>query len=378
MSPPLAIVPVAGMQQFEVMGPDGETTWSVNGEKGGGALQGTVDGTGRYTAPAQVPGALPVVVTARIGEDTAGASTDVLSREVLAGDLGIVQSVAYLSGLARVYTAEVSLGAGPGKSVAGVSQSSTIFDVTEGSPAQVAQFAGEDIPKMIAFAGSDGKEHLLLAAKTTGRVIRFSPQTEQTTTVVTGLDEPASLVLDLVNGDLLVAERDRVTRVAGTELNLGLAGAPAGVIRRPLGDVIEGLTPAGVAVDRCSGDIYVSDSARREIRKVERLSGEEVVVADDLADPGQLLGLYRSGISCRESFHLLITERGADRVLILTSRIGLQTWVSSPGIRGPGSQGHLPGSGPGRYTDSRAWNPAQRSHRRSRPGGRGSGGSVRG
>ena len=333
VSPPLAIVPVAGMQQFEVMGPDGETTWSVNGEKGGGALQGTVDGTGRYTAPAQVPGALPVVVTARIGEDTAGASTDVLSREVLAGDLGILQSVAYLSGLARVYTAELSLGAGPGKSVAGVSQSSTIFDVTEGSPAQVAQFAGEDIPKMIAFAGSDGKEHLLLAAKTTGRVIRFSPQTEQTTTVVTGLDEPASLVLDLVNGDLLVAERDRVTRVAGTELNLGLAGAPAGVIRRPLGDVIEGLTPAGVAVDRCSGDIYVSDSARREIRKVERLSGEEVVVADDLADPGQLLGLYRSGISCRESFHLLITERGADRVLILTSRIGLQTWVSSPGIR---------------------------------------------
>ena len=58
-----------------------------------------------------------------------------------------------------------------------------------------------------------------------------------------------------------------------------------------------------------------------------------VRVADDLADPGQLLGLYRSGISCPESFHLLIKERGADRVLLLTSRIGPTEWVSSPGIR---------------------------------------------
>ena len=333
VSPPLAIVPVAGMQQFEVMGPAGASTWSVNGEEGGGAVQGRVDGTGRYTAPAQVPQALPVVVTARIGEDTAGASTDVLSREVLLGDLGIVQSVAYLSGLARVFTAELSLGAGPQKSVAGVSESSTIFDVTAGLPAQVAQFAGEDIPKMIAFAGSDGKEYLLLAARTTGRVIRLNPQTQQTRTVVTGLDEPVSLVLDPVTGDLLVAERDRVTRVAAVELNQGLAGAPAGVARRPLGEVIEGLSPAGVAVDRCSGDIYVSDSARGEVRKIERLSGVAVTVADDLADPGQLLGLYRSGVSCLESFHLLITERGADRVLLLTSRIGPAEWVASPGIR---------------------------------------------
>ena len=333
VSPPLAIVAVAGMQKFEVMGPAGDATWSVNGDEGGGALQGRVDATGRYTAPAQIPEALPVVVTARIGEDTAGASTDVLSREVLAGDLGVVQSVAYLSGLARVYTAELSFGAGPQKSIAGVSESSAIFDVTEGSSVQIAQFAGEDIPKMIPFVGSDGKEYLLLAARTTGRVIRLNPQTQQTTTVVTGLDEPVSLVLDPVTGDLLVAERDRVTRVAPGQLNQGLAGAPAGVTRRPLGEVIEGLTPAGLAVDRCSGDIYISDSARGEVQKIERLSGAEVTVAEDLADPGQLLGLYRSGISCPESFHLLITERGADRVSILTSRIGLQTWVSSPGIR---------------------------------------------
>ena len=335
VSPPLAIVPVAGMQQFEVMGPDGEPTWSVNGEEGGGALQGTVDPTGRYTAPAQIPGALPVVVTARIGEDTAGASTDVLSREVLAGDLGIVQSGAYLSGLQRVYTAELSLGAGPGKKVAGVSESSTIFDVTGGLSAQVAEFAGEDIPKMIPFQGIDDKEYLLLAGRTTGRIIRLNPETQQTTTVVTGLDEPVSLVLDSVSvsGDLLVAERVRVTRVAGRELNQGLAGAPAGVARRPLGNVIEGLTPAGVTVDRCTGDIYVSDRATGEVRKADRLSGAAVTVAEDLADPGQLLGLYRSGISCFESFHLLITERGADRVLLLTSRIGPTEWVSSPGIR---------------------------------------------
>ncbi len=258
VSPPLAIVPVAGIQQFEVMGPDGETTWSVNGEEGGGALQGTVDPTGRYTAPVQIPGALPVVVTARVGED---------------------------------------------------------------------------IPKMIAYVGIDDNEYLLLAAKTTGRVIRLEPQTQAMTTVVTGLDEPVSLVLDSVNRDLLVAERDRVTRVAGSELNQGLAGAPTGVSRRPLGNVIGGLTPAGVAVDRCTGGIYVSDSASGEVRRIERLSGAAVTVAEGLADPGQLLGLYRTGISCLESFHLLITERGADRVLLLTSRIGPEQWVVSPGIR---------------------------------------------
>ena len=333
VSPALAIVPVAGMQQFEVSGPKGVAEWSVNGDEGGGAVQGTIDGTGRYTAPALIPGSLPVVVAARIGEDSAGATTDVLGREVLAGNLGVVQSVAYLSGLQRLYTSELSAGPGPSGSSPQGGQNSTIFDVTGGLPAQLAEFSGEDVPKIIRFLGSDGKEYLLLAAKTTGRVLRLDPQSAQSSAVVTGLQEPVALVIDSVNGDLLVAEEDRVIRVAADQLSGGLAGTPSGAGQGPLGDVVTGLSPAGLAVDRCSGDIYVSDAATGDIRRVDRLSGAMERAADDLLGPGQLLGLYRAGITCPDSFHLLIAEREAERVSLLTPQAGPLEWVSSPGIR---------------------------------------------
>ena len=73
VSPPLAIVAVAGMQQFEVMGPDGETTWSVNGEEGGGALQGRVGPTGRSSPEKWTPQTVKKTVTKEVSKcrDTA-------------------------------------------------------------------------------------------------------------------------------------------------------------------------------------------------------------------------------------------------------------------------------------------------------------------
>ena len=154
--------------------------WGVNGIMGGTAQAGTINAGGLYTAPAVIPMPLPVTIMAMANNQTAGASVDVQSKTVLVGGLRIVQSVAYLAGLDKLYTSELSFGASPGRarSPQGPTEQSTIFHVTTHDPPQsVAQF-NDDIPKMISYAGVDGTEFLLLAGRSTGRILRLDPEAE--------------------------------------------------------------------------------------------------------------------------------------------------------------------------------------------------------
>lgn len=70
-------------------------------------------------------------------------------------------------------------------------------------------------------------------------------------------------------------------------------------------------------MDRCSGNVYISKRAAGEIRELDRGTGENRRLVDGLAQPGQLLALYRTGFTCPSSFQLLVIEEGRDQVTLV-------------------------------------------------------------
>ena len=337
VSPPLAILGPGQSQQFQLTlggaSAAGATIWGVNGLAGGNPQTGTISAGGLYTAPAVLPMAQPVTITASDDNQTAGASVDVQAKTVLVSGLGIVQSIAYLSGLEKLYTSELSFGAGPSqeKSLQGTEQS-TIFDVTTGSQQSVAVF-GDDIPKMISYLAADGKEYLLLAGRSSGSIRRLDPQAETSVEVATGLNGPNALVIDPGTGDLLVAEADQVSTIPASQINQGLTGAGLAEVEIPSGgrQTATAEAPTGIAVDPCQGDVYISQASTGEVLRINRLTGEVTVLAEGLYNPTHLLVLSRLGISCPVSTHVLVVERHDFRTQTQTSQGQIRLIVPATG-----------------------------------------------
>ncbi|HEY3130293.1 MAG TPA: hypothetical protein VGL91_12610 [Acidobacteriota bacterium] len=342
--PALAPVQVASSQTFQVQNGSGNFNWKVNGTPGGNPTLGTISSSGLYSAPSVVPVPQSLTITAETTTQIAGASVDVLRKDVLVGGLGQVKSVAYLGSLKKLYDAELSVLSA--SQPAATTTTSGIFEVSpSGAKTLVASFSNELIPKMIPFTASNGTEYLLLAAQTSGRVVRLNPVTQQSVNVATGLNQPAALVIDPISGDLLVAEADQISVVdkdtlegPGVTKNTqrsprvwpraqmkSNSDAPSAVTLLPLG-------ATGVADDACTGDIYFSDARAGAIVKRIRLTGQVVTIVSGLKNPGQLLAFYRSGVSCPGSLQLLVVEQGADRIsLVIPTDASLTPWIIAPG-----------------------------------------------
>ncbi len=322
VEPDLAILATGRSQDFEVSGAAGTPAWSVNGVPGGNDTVGTIGADGLYRAPEALPEKLPVTISAQLANLTAGASVDVISPQVLYGGLGLVQSIAYLSGQQRLFSAELLVlgqtegsltptGASPGDSA--------VFDVTGGERISLASFPGEDIPKMIPFRPGDGGEYLLMAARTSGRILRLDPDSGESVTVASGLDSPSAIVLDPGSGDLLVAEATRITTVNAARLQQSLASTSRE--HRVRGRLAEQIAPRGVAIDACTGDVYFSDAASLAIRVIDRERGDTETVVEGV-EAGQLLAVYREGLPCPASLRLLAVEPGARRVSLVNPADG--------------------------------------------------------
>jgi hypothetical protein len=81
VSPTSATVPLGGTQQFTAsLNGTVQTTamWSVNGVQGGNSTVGTIDSTGRYTAPASFPSPNALMVTASASGASGSASLTVV------------------------------------------------------------------------------------------------------------------------------------------------------------------------------------------------------------------------------------------------------------------------------------------------------------
>ncbi|HEY3188472.1 MAG TPA: hypothetical protein VGJ70_13420, partial [Solirubrobacteraceae bacterium] len=267
-----------------------------------------------------------------------------LDKSGLAGDLRVVQSVAYLEGLGKLYAAEfTALGSFAGFSAAAAPSSgdSQVVEIApSGSRTVAASFTGENIAKLLSFRAADGRDYLLLAARTTGRILRFDPARRQFQTVVSGLKEPSALVLDPSSGDLLVAENDRVTTIGRAAIESGLAPVPLAARRilasappaaaAPLAQIAGA---AGLAVDQCTGKLYATLPVEGLLVEYHHATGALRTVLSGLSDPGALLGFYRAGVSCPDSFHLLLSERGRERTLVVLPASGaFSDWVPTSAV----------------------------------------------
>ena len=335
LRPPLAILEPGAQQSFEVEGLVGPLEWSVNGATGGDATVGRINGVGTYTAPALIPEDQPVTVAANSEADAVGASVDVLSPEAFRSDLGILQSIAYLGGLQKLFTAELVATAAPADSSGPLQTafSTRIVDATE-EVSQTLVTIPDEVSKMIPFTGEDDQEYMLMSAPNTGRVLRLDPVTGAFATVVEGLNQPTALALDVINGDLLVAEETEVSSIPLASLNVGLAGSVSLTGQAlPVKKKVFDLPRGRIAVNECNGNIYVALPARGEIVEFVRFTGSLRTIAQDLANPGQLLGFYRDRMGCPNSFHLLVPERGAARIQLAIPAIGeIRPWLDASGV----------------------------------------------
>ncbi len=344
MKPAMAIVPPGSSQRFQVEGAKSSPVWKVNGSPGGSAATGTINGQGVFLAPKAIPERQVVTITADVDTQSAGASADVIAKGSFISDLRLVKSVAYLESLSKIYAAElVSLGTGAPKPLAeekAPPNNSYIFEVSQSAPQKsVATFEGETIAKIIPMKVTESKEYLLLLGQTGGRVIRLDPSDNTWRVVVSGLDSPASMVFDPVTGDLLVAEREKVSKIGRNLLLDGLEKAPRAdaaptiTLTSRFQRLFATTGAAGLAVDQCTGKIYYSLPAEGAIAEYDPVTGAQARIVTGLSDPGQLLGMYRQGVTCPDSFHLLVVEKGTNKVLlVLPQTRNVTEWVAVEGV----------------------------------------------
>ncbi len=324
VTPPVAVVQPSASQAFQVTGITGEVTWLVNDVDGGNSTVGTIDAAGQYNAPTQVPLPRVVTVSAQGGLQKGGSSVDVLEKEqIFTSTEFVVQSVAYLGSLQNLYTAELAIlssseeGSSPqATNPSQTSNNSEIFEIVSGNVrTSIKNFDDEKITKIIPFTATNGTEFLLMAAQTSGKVIRLDPVTKTAVDIATGLDAPTSLVIDTNGGNLLVAEQSQVTIISKELLETGLAARLPGTSGPQAVTFLLG--GDGLARDRCTGDIYTTDAVDG-LRRFNVETQQVSTIFPDLQGPGQMLALYRTGISCPHSFQLLVVEAGASRLTLLT------------------------------------------------------------
>ena len=336
--PPLAIVRPGNSHQFSTQGQTGNVSWAVNGLEGGDAESGTVSANGLYLAPGGRPGG-PLTVSAVADKQSGGASIDVLALQDLVSGLGLIQSVVHLRSLQKLYVAELAvLGAfsedrQPLGQTLGPSGGSGVFEVAPPAQRQALLDYPDDITKMISFNGRDGQEHLLLAGKSTGKIYRLTLNSAKSEGVFEGSTQPHTIAFDPVTDNLLVAEQEGIITVPRLALEDGL--------RRVTDDSAEThnekavtLVPTddtqGLVVDECTGDIYFSDTPGGSIRRYLRETGESTEVVTGLTRPGRMLDIYRIGVPCPASTHLLVIEQGLKISMLIPSGGLLIPWIEDP------------------------------------------------
>ena len=346
LAPALAVVQPGKTQKFTASGVPGPVSWSVNGIAAGDPSVGTIDSTGLYQAPSSKPEPSVITISAASGDLSGGASVDVLSSQSLISGLGVLQSIVYMQSLQRLYEVELSglslQAAGRGTSLQVTSgDASELFQVQPPNVKTSVRQFDDNIVKLIAYPASDGKEYMLLLGKSSGQILRLEPISGASRIVYTGLNQPMSMALDSATGSVLVAEADRITQVTRTFIEGGLASAssrtktdtaPGSPTSASTVALAGGIT--GIAVDRCTGEIYFSVAAEGVINAYDPVTDSVRVLVSGLSSPGQLLVLYRDGMPCPERTQLLVAEPGAERITLIAPSIGeVVSWISAPGVR---------------------------------------------
>ena len=314
-NPLLAVIETGKTRQFSVPGVSGTFEWTVNGGSGDTTVGTINQSTGLYTAPAKAPAPHTMTIQAALsGQNNSGASSiDVVQREQLTGGLSLITAVAYLDTLKRFFVAEQKLvSSAPSDYFAATTANTQIYEVTgSGSSATNTAFVsltGDTVSKMLPY-DSGGTSYMLLAGRDSGKIYRLEVAGKVLKTVVSGLNQPTSMALDPTTGNLLVAEAgaQQITVVTAAQI-AAASDVTAGANAPGRGRRLQALSipnVQGVAVDRCTGSVYVTDSTGQLI---EYQGASHRVVETGLDHPTQLQSFYRAGFSCATALTLGIVE----------------------------------------------------------------------
>ncbi len=303
-SPQLAVIETGKTKQFTVSGASGGVDWSVSGSSG--IDVGAISGTGLYTAPAMAPAphTLTIKAAATGGGNSGASSIDVVQREQLTGGLTVVTAVAYQETLRRFFVAEQKLlSPAPSDGFAAATYNTQISEVVSAGSTPVAYYTvtGDTISKMLPY-DLGGTSYLLFAGRDSGKIYRFDVAGKNLKTVISGLNQPTSMALDPSTGDLLVAEAGAQQITIVTPAQIAAASAPA------LGRRLQAISVPniqGIAVDRCTGSVYISNTSGQ---LVEYQGSSRRVVVTGLDRPTQLQAIWRTGFSCATALTIAIVE----------------------------------------------------------------------
>ena len=331
VNPPLAVIETGKTQKFTFSGAAG-LDWYVDDKQGGSADLGTVAADGTYRAPAKTPGKHSITIHARnaAGDQSGGASIDVVQREQIASGLATVTAVAYFENLKRFFIAEQQLLSGApdaGEKYAATTSARILRQYEDGRRETFLEYPGENLGKMLPYVDSKNQNWLLVAGTTSGRVIRINLETKQQTVIAEGLNKPNSMALDGA-GDLLVATEDGVQVIARSKFDATLSN-PLAPRARSLASAsfrkaIELASPRGVVADKCTGAVYVT-TADGTLWEYIGKNKRDVLLGDKLSEPNEIFPLYLDGQSkCEDALILLICESKGLAIVVPSESFGIE------------------------------------------------------
>ncbi len=331
ITPPLAVVETGKPQKFTFSGAGG-LSWYIDDKPGGSADLGTVAADGTYRAPSKTPGKHNITIQARndAGDQSGGASINVVQREQIAGGLATVTAVAYFENVKRFFIAEQQVLAGApetDETYAASTNARILRQYEDGKRETFLEFAGESLGKMLPYVDSKNQNWLLVAGTTSGRIIRINLETKQQTVIAEGLNKPNSMALDS-GGDLLVAAEDGVQVISRSKFD-ATQGGPLPLRARtlaaaPFRRAIDLASTRGVAVDSCSGAVYVT-TADGTLWEYIGKNKRDVLLGDKMTDPNEIFPLYLDGeTKCQEALILLICESKGIAIVVPSESSGIE------------------------------------------------------
>ncbi|HEV8131461.1 MAG TPA: IPT/TIG domain-containing protein [Acidobacteriota bacterium] len=294
----------------------GDVVWSVNGKVGGDSVNGFIDSQGVYTAPASHPpqGRVTVRAETRDGRQVAGSSIDLVRKEAFQADVNFLRSQTYLSGLKKLYVAELAgvagkVAPGPYHQQVGGSVNTIISELSPiGQKKAVRTFSKTNVLSVIPYTDSRSNDYLLISSydsgqplsASTGKVSRYDPARNQNDEIATGLKLPVAMTVDEASGDLLVADQETnaIVSVAKSKLDPNVRAKTGSSISLNPRYLFAAQKPGGLIVDGCSGAVYTSETNSGRILRFDRKTKQTATVITGLQKPTRLFGLFRSGLDC--------------------------------------------------------------------------------
>ena len=205
-----------------------------------------------------------------------------------------------------------------------------IVEITAGGTAKVLLNSGAGLSSPEGVAVNAAGTQLYIADTNNGRVLGYALPAMTQNLSVTGLDQPAGVAIDPLNGDVIVAVAG-TSATSGEVVSITTGASPTLQVLATSSSTYPIDQPAGVAVD-AAGNIYVANTAANNVVEISA-SGTESQLPETFSSPFGVAvdsagDLYVANTDA--GVITLVTSAGATRSLGARSTNGTTNCAASP------------------------------------------------